>query len=61
MTAAAMIIGMLPMATANSQNAPLGRAVMGGLTVATFFTLFFVPCVYAMIYNRRTALQKESD
>jgi multidrug efflux pump subunit AcrB len=61
MTAAAMIIGMLPMATANSQNAPLGRAVMGGLTVATFFTLYFVPCVYAMIYHRRTALQKESD
>ncbi len=61
MTAAAMIIGMLPMATANSQNAPLGRAVMGGLAVATFFTLFFVPCVYAIIYQRRTALQKESN
>ncbi len=60
MTAAAMIIGMLPMAMANSQNAPLGRAVMGGLTVATLFTLFFVPCVYAMIYNRRTAPQEES-
>jgi multidrug efflux pump subunit AcrB len=60
MTAAAMIIGMLPMAMANSQNAPLGRAVMGGLTVATLFTLFFVPCIYAMIYNRRTAPQKES-
>ena len=61
MTAAAMIIGMLPMATANSQNAPLGRAVMGGLAVATFFTLFFVPCVYAMIYQRRSVLLKESD
>jgi multidrug efflux pump subunit AcrB len=59
MTAAAMIIGMLPMAMANSQNAPLGRAVMGGLTVATLFTLFFVPCVYAIIYHRRTVLQKE--
>ncbi|MDF0652705.1 MAG: efflux RND transporter permease subunit [Nitrospira sp.] len=59
MTAAAMIIGMLPMATANSQNAPLGRAVMGGLLVATLFTLFFVPCMYAMIYNRRTVSQKE--
>ncbi|MDK2742208.1 MAG: efflux RND transporter permease subunit [Nitrospira sp.] len=59
MTAAAMIIGMLPMATANSQNAPLGRAVMGGLTVATLFTLFFVPCVYAIIYNRRAVPQKE--
>jgi multidrug efflux pump subunit AcrB len=60
MTAAAMIIGMLPMATANSQNAPLGRAVMGGLFVATLFTLFFVPCVYAMIYNRRPARQERS-
>jgi len=59
MTAAAMIIGMLPMAMANSQNAPLGRAVMGGLFVATLFTLYFVPCMYAMIYNRRAARQKE--
>lgn len=59
MTAAAMVIGMLPMAMANSQNAPLGRAVMGGLTVATLFTLFFVPCVYAMVYHRRTVPQKE--
>jgi multidrug efflux pump subunit AcrB len=47
------------MATANSQNAPLGRAVMGGLTVATLFTLFFVPCVYAIIYQRRAVPQKE--
>lgn len=61
MTAAAMIFGMLPMAMANSQNAPLGRAVMGGLAVATFFTLFFVPCVYAIIYGRRSALQKETN
>ncbi len=59
MTAAAMIMGMLPMSIGNSQNAPLGRAVMGGLTVATVFTLFFVPCVYAIIYNRRTVRQKE--
>lgn len=59
MTAAAMIIGMLPMSMANSQNAPLGRAVMGGLLIATLFTLYFVPCMYAMIYNRRTARQKE--
>ncbi len=59
MTAAAMIIGMLPMAMANSQNAPLGRAVMGGLTVATLFTLFFVPCMYAIVYHRRTVLPKE--
>ena len=59
MTASAMIIGMVPMSMGNSPNAPLGRAVIGGLLVATLFTLFFVPCVYAMIYNRRTARQKE--
>jgi multidrug efflux pump subunit AcrB len=53
MTASAMIIGMLPMSMGNSPNAPLGRAVIGGLTVATLFTLFFVPCVYAIIYTRR--------
>ena len=59
MTASAMIIGMVPMATGYSTNAPLGRAVIGGLLVATVFTLFFVPCVYAMIYNRRTVRQRE--
>jgi multidrug efflux pump subunit AcrB len=59
MTASAMIFGMVPMATGYSQNAPLGRAVIGGLFVATLFTLFFVPCVYAMIYGRRTARPKE--
>jgi len=58
MTALAMIFGMVPMATGYSQNAPLGRAVIGGLLVATVFTLFFVPCVYAMVYSRRTAQQK---
>jgi len=60
MTASAMIIGMLPMSIGNSQNAPLGRAVMGGLLVATLFTLFFVPSVYAIIYNRRTVRQQRS-
>jgi multidrug efflux pump subunit AcrB len=60
MTAAAMIIGMLPMSMGNSPNAPLGRAVMGGLTIATLFTLFFVPCVYAIIYHRRTVSEKEA-
>ena len=55
MTASAMIIGMVPMATGYSQNAPLGRAVIGGLLMATLFTLFFVPCVYAIVYSRRTA------
>jgi multidrug efflux pump subunit AcrB len=50
MTALAMILGMLPMslglAEGGEQNAPLGRAVIGGLLVATFATLFFVPVVY---------------
>ncbi len=55
MTASAMILGMVPMATGYSQNAPLGRAVIGGLLMATLFTLFFVPCVYAMVYSRRKA------
>ncbi|MDF0666872.1 MAG: efflux RND transporter permease subunit [Nitrospira sp.] len=60
MTAAAMIFGMVPMATGYSQNAPLGRAVIGGLLMATLFTLLFVPCVYAIVYSRRTAkLPKE--
>jgi multidrug efflux pump subunit AcrB len=49
---------MLPMSMGNSPNAPLGRAVIGGLTVATFFTLFFVPSVYAIIYNRRAVRSK---
>jgi len=55
MTALAMIFGMVPMAIGYSTNAPLGRAVIGGLLVATVFTLFFVPCVYAMVYSRRRA------
>ena len=61
MTAAAMIIGMLPMSMANSQNAPLGRAVMGGLLIATVFTLYFVPCMYGIIYNRRSVREKEQS
>jgi multidrug efflux pump subunit AcrB len=55
MTALAMIIGMLPMSLSNSQNAPLGRAVMGGLLVATFATLMFVPCVFALLHERAPA------
>lgn len=55
MTASAMIIGMLPMALGlgegGSQNAPLGRAVIGGLMMATFATLLFVPCAFALIHN----------
>jgi multidrug efflux pump subunit AcrB len=52
MTALAMIIGMFPMAMSNSQNAPLGRAVIGGLLVATFATLMFVPCVFVQLHKR---------
>jgi CzcA family heavy metal efflux pump len=56
MTALAMIIGMLPMAFAlgegGEQNAPLGRAVIGGLLVATLATLFFVPTVFSMLHRR---------
>jgi multidrug efflux pump subunit AcrB len=58
MTALAMIIGMVPMAIGlgegGEQNAPLGRAVIGGLLFATFATLFFVPVVFSMIHGRRT-------
>jgi CzcA family heavy metal efflux pump len=57
MTALAMIIGMVPMAIGlgegGEQNAPLGRAVIGGLIFATFATLFFVPCVFSIIHGRR--------
>jgi multidrug efflux pump subunit AcrB len=56
MTAAAMIIGMLPMSLGlgegGEQNAPLGRAVIGGLLVATFFTLLFVPVAYSLLRTR---------
>jgi multidrug efflux pump subunit AcrB len=57
MTALAMIIGMLPMALGlgegGEQNAPLGRAVIGGLSFATVATLLFVPTVFYVIHNRR--------
>jgi len=56
MTATAMIIGMLPMALGlgegGEQNAPLGRAVIGGLLVATVCTLFFVPVVYSLLHRK---------
>jgi multidrug efflux pump subunit AcrB len=59
MTALAMIIGMLPMSLGmgegGEQNAPLGRAVIGGLSVATFATLFFVPLVYSVLRTRMPA------
>ncbi|WP_432726435.1 efflux RND transporter permease subunit [Variovorax sp. W6] len=56
MTALAMIIGMIPMALGlgegAEQNAPLGRAVIGGLVFATVSTLFFVPAVFAGVHSR---------
>jgi multidrug efflux pump subunit AcrB len=67
MTALAMIIGMVPMALAlgegGEQNAPLGRAVIGGLTVATLATLFFVPTVFSYLhrnYRPKSAVQPPS-
>jgi multidrug efflux pump subunit AcrB len=51
MTAAAMIIGMVPMSIGNTTNAPLGIAVIGGLLLATVTTLLFVPCVYTIVYK----------
>ncbi len=62
MTALAMIIGMVPMALGagegGEQNAPLGRAVIGGLMLATMATLIFVPAVFSLLHGRRG--QKES-
>jgi len=55
MTALAMIIGMAPMALGmgegGEQNAPLGRAVIGGLIAATLATLFFVPVVFSLVHR----------
>ena len=65
MTALAMIIGMLPMSLGlgegGEQNAPLGRAVIGGLLFATVATLFFVPSVFAIIHGHREARQAETE
>ncbi len=59
MTALAMIIGMVPMALGmgegGEQNAPLGRAVIGGLLLATTATLFFVPAFFSFLHGRRAA------
>jgi multidrug efflux pump subunit AcrB len=64
MTALAMILGMLPMAlalgTGGEQNAPLGRAVIGGLIVATLMTLFVVPAVYS-IFSRHLKGKHQRD
>jgi multidrug efflux pump subunit AcrB len=65
MTAAAMVIGMLPMALAlgegGEQNAPLGRAVIGGLVVATLATLFFVPVVFSLLHRATAPSQAPAD
>ncbi len=64
MTAMAMIIGMVPMALGlgegGEQNAPLGRAVIGGLVMATFATLFFVPVVFSVLH-RTAPMPEESE
>src|SRR5436190_22107266 len=63
MTALAMIIGMVPMALGfgegGEQNAPLGRAVIGGLGLATVATLFFVPAVFALLHRKPRVAQPE--
>jgi multidrug efflux pump subunit AcrB len=69
MTALAMIIGMIPMALGlgdgGEQNAPLGRAVIGGLLCATVATLVFVPAVFSVFHGRRapadSSHEPESD
>jgi multidrug efflux pump subunit AcrB len=62
MTALAMIIGMVPMAIGlgegGEQNAPLGRAVIGGLLLATVATLFFVPVFFSVLHGRRERLAR---
>jgi multidrug efflux pump subunit AcrB len=61
MTALAMMIGMLPMSLGlgegGEQNAPLGRAVIGGLLFATVATLFFVPVIFSFVHSRKSAAQ----
>src|SRR6202008_4850882 len=64
MTALAMVVGMVPMALAlgdgGEQNAPLGRAVIGGLLVATFATLFFVPTVFSLLRSRSAGAPEDT-
>jgi multidrug efflux pump subunit AcrB len=64
MTALAMIIGMVPMALGlgdgGEQNAPLGRAVIGGLLLATVATLFFVPAFFSVVHGRLERRRKAS-
>jgi len=64
MTALAMVLGMLPMALGlgegGEQNAPLGRAVIGGLVLATLTTLLFVPVMYSLL-RRKPPVHREVD
>jgi multidrug efflux pump subunit AcrB len=59
MTALAMIIGMAPMALSSELNAPLGRAVIGGLVFATVATLLFVPAVFRLVHERKPSRASE--
>jgi len=65
MTALAMIIGMVPMALGlgegGEQNAPLGRSVIGGLVIATFATLFFVPVVFSVLHRKASTAEKNQS
>jgi multidrug efflux pump subunit AcrB len=65
MTALAMIIGMVPMALGigegGEQNAPLGRAVIGGLLFATVATLFFVPVVFSILHGRKDKAEARAE
>jgi multidrug efflux pump subunit AcrB len=60
MTAIAMVVGMIPMSMSNTTNAPLGRAVIGGLIVATVTTLVFVPCVFTLLHRRQPTSEKRA-
>jgi multidrug efflux pump subunit AcrB len=61
MTALAMIIGMAPMALSAEQNAPLGRAVIGGLICSTIATLFFVPAVFRLVHAGKPSVLAQYD
>jgi multidrug efflux pump subunit AcrB len=60
-----MLIGMLPMSLGlgegGEQNAPLGRAVIGGLSLATVSTLFFVPVMYSLLRRRAPSVDRELE
>src|SRR6202012_4355399 len=65
MTALAMVLGMIPMSlgtgAGGEQNAPLGRAVMGGLIVATVVTLFIVPVIYSLLRKEEPTRHKMDE